>query len=71
MKVRDQTVRTARIELAGGREVRLIRWVEENDGGHVTISVSWPESPLGGRTEDSLRLPTEALPELVDALEEL
>lgn len=70
MNVEETTVRTARIELAGGREVRLVRWFG-GDGGHLDVSLSWPEQPMGGRTEDSIRLPAEAVPELVRALEEL
>lgn len=70
MNVSERTVRTARIELAGGREVRLVRWKGE-DGGHLDVSLSWPEAPLGGRGQDSIRLPADAVPELVQALEEL
>lgn len=69
MKVDRRSVRTARIELAGGQEIRLVRWSGDGDGsGHLTISVSWPEAPLGGRAEDSVRIPGGAIPELQEAL---
>lgn len=70
MDVTERTVRTARIEVPGGREVRVVRWTGE-DGGHLDLSVSWPEAPLGGRGENSIRLPGDALPEVVQALERL
>lgn len=68
--VAERTVRTARVDLDGGREVRLVLWAGEN-GGHLDVSVSWPEAPLGRRGEDSIRLPADALPELTAALEAL
>lgn len=72
MKVEDRRVRTVRIELAGGREVRAGLWPGENgDPGEIVLRTSWPEEPVGGRREDSLRLPADALPELREALEAL
>lgn len=70
MKIEERRVRTARIELDGGREVRLVRW-SGVDGGHVTVYLSWPEALLDGQREDSIRLPADALPELTETLEAL
>lgn len=65
----ERTVRTVRLELPGGREVRVGLW--PGDPGDVVLRASWPEEPFGGRGEDSLRLPASALPQLVTALQEL
>lgn len=66
MKVAERTVRTARVELPGGRVVCAGLWPGEP--GEVVFRVSAPESPPGGRSESSLRLPADALPELREAL---
>lgn len=72
MKVEEQRVRTVRLELSGGREVRAGLWPgSDGEPGEVVLRTSWPEEPLGGRREDSLRLPADALPDLRDALEVL
>lgn len=72
MRVSERRVRTARIELAGGREVRAALYPGRNgEDGEILLRTSWPEEPLGGRREDSLRLPADALPELQEALDAL
>lgn len=69
MRVEERTVRTVRLELPGGREVRAGLW--PGDPGEIVLRTSWPEEPLGGRQEDSIRLPADALPDLREALEAL
>lgn len=72
MRVEERTVRTVRVELAGGREVRAGLWPGvDGEPGEVVLRTSWPEEPLGGRREDSLRLPADALPDLREALRAL
>lgn len=70
--VQTARVRTARIELAGGQEVRLGRWPgRDGRSGHVWLEVTWPETPPGGRDRQAIRLPPAAVPELREALDAL
>ena len=51
---------------SASRFVRAGLWA--CDPGEIVLRVSAPKAPPGGRSEDSLRLPADALPDLRDAL---
>lgn len=73
VEIVERRVRTVRLELPGGREVRAALYPGRNgEDGEIILRTSWPEEPFaGGRQKDSLRLPADALPELRVALDAL
>lgn len=71
-RVEERNVRTVRVELDGGRVIRVGVWPGHGEEpGEIVLRVSAPEVPPGGRTEDSITLPADALPGLRDALDAL
>lgn len=68
----EASVRTATVELPGGRELRARLWLDPEGGtSAVLLSTGWPEAGPLDPAADRLWFPADALPDVLEALGEL